>query len=94
MEFIEHDLSNRTLCTRARLDQVHRQVLVHGDLRGANFIKPDRTMMVNFDWGVKMAFPSRLLNKELREDMTLTGSSRLAPQAPAAAGPTVVFLCV
>jgi len=58
---------------KALVDGFHREDLVHGDLRLANFVftksqNPRRMLLVDFDWGGKdgrVAFPHELLNEDL-----------------------------
>jgi tRNA A-37 threonylcarbamoyl transferase component Bud32 len=54
------------------MDSFHAKGLVHGDLRDANIIcKNNSVMLIDFDWGGKegeVSYPSFDLNTELLED--------------------------
>ena len=51
------------------MDSFHEKDLVHGDLRDANIIcKNDSVMLIDFDWGGKegdVSYPTLNLNAEL-----------------------------
>jgi len=54
------------------MDSFHEKDFVHGDLRDANIIcKNDSVMLIDFDWGGKegeVSYPTSNLNAELLED--------------------------